>query len=133
MAQTERLKTFSKLLACKLTDEELLRYGGELGSVIQDIAEEEERQASLKQELKARLAGLEAKRTELATKIVRREELRDVEVQPERNYDASRYYEIRIDTGEVIKERPLSAEERQLGLEIEETDAVVQEMKLKGK
>jgi hypothetical protein len=132
MAQ-KLLKTFSKLLACKLTDEELLRYGGELGSVIQDIAEEEDRQASLKQELKARLAGLEAKRTELATKLVRREELRDVEVQPERNYDANRYYEIRMDTGEIIKERPLSAEERQIGLKIEETDAVVREMNLKGK
>jgi hypothetical protein len=124
MAQTELLKTFSKLLACKLTDDELLRYGGELGSVIQDIAEEEDRQASLKQELKARLAGLEAKRTELATKLVRREELRDVEVQPERNYSASRYYEVRLDTGEVIRERPLSAEERQMGLEIEDQTTV---------
>ena len=124
MAQTELLKPYTKLLACKLTDDELLRYGGELGSVIQDIAEEEERQASLKQELKARLAGLEDKRTELATKLVRREELRDVDVQPERNYAAGRYYEIRMDNGEIIKERSLTAEERQIGLQIEDQTTI---------
>ena len=107
------LKSYVRLMPCKLKDTELLRYGGELGEVIQDIAAEEDNQLGLRQEMKARLAVLEARRTDLATKITRKEELRDVEIQTERDYTAGTYSEIRTDTGEVIKERPLTPEERQ--------------------
>ena len=115
-ANVEYLKPFSKLLPCKLSNEELLERGQQLGAVTQDIADEEARQVSIKQELKARLTELESQRMQLATQITRREEMREVEIVPERDYTLAKYYEIRQDTGEVVKERPLTPEERQLGL-----------------
>lgn len=114
----KKLKIRTNLLPCKLNNTELLEYGNELGSVIQDIAAEEDRQISLKQELKARLTTLEAQRTALATKITRKEELRDVEIQPSLNFTAGVYREVRLDTSEVIKERPLTDDERQEKLDL---------------
>lgn len=108
-----KLTIRTKLLPCKLTDEELLKYGGELGAVIQDVTAEEDQQTSLKQDMKARLTSLEAERTALATKITRQEELRNVEVQPAIDFKKGVYQEVRIDTGELIFERPVTDEERQ--------------------
>lgn len=112
----ESLERFTKLLPVTLTPEEIQAAGRELGRTVLDMADEEAQQDSMKKEMKARLGVLEAKRSELATKITRGTELREVEVEPQRDYGEAKYFEIRLDTGEVIKERPLSAEERQLGL-----------------
>ena len=113
------LKPITKFLPCKLTDQELLDYGAELGSTIQDISAEEARQTSMKTELKARMTALEAKSAELSTKITRQEELRDVKVEPRLDFKAGIYREVRTDTGEVIRERPITDDERQEELEID--------------
>lgn len=114
------LKVRTKLLPCKLNDEELLKYGSELGAVIQDVTAEEDQQISLKQDMKARLTSLEAERTALATKITRQEELRNVEVQPAIDFNKGVYREIRVDTGELIFERPVTDEERQEYIQFDE-------------
>lgn len=116
--KVKNLNRFTKLLPCKLTNDELLNYGNELGSIIQDITTEEDRQVGLKQELKARLAGLESRRTGLATKVTRKEEVRDVEVEVELDFVNDMYREIRLDTGEVITERPITELERQESMDL---------------
>lgn len=114
-----KLEPRTRLLRCKLTRDELLKYGGELAQARQDIVTEEALQASMKSELKARTIALEAKSLELSTKIARGEELRDVKVEPRLDFKAGTYYEIRPDTGEKISQRPITHDERQENLEFE--------------
>lgn len=118
----KNLKTITKLLPCKLTDEELLGYGNDLATVIQDMATEEDRQVSLKQELKARLTDLESRRSVLSNKITRKEEVRDVEVEPSLDFDIGAYRETRTDTGEMIFERPINEHEQQEQIELTGTE-----------
>jgi hypothetical protein len=118
MEEIKVQKKFTKLLPCKLTHDELLQYGNDLGSVIQDMQTEEDKQTSLKTELKARLATLESQKTELATKITRKEELRDIEVESRLNFASGTYQEIRLDTDEIVSERPLLPEEQQENIDL---------------
>lgn len=112
-----KLEPRTRLLRCKLTKEELLEYGGELAQSRQDIVTEEALQASMKQQLKSRLAAFEATSSELSTKVARGEELRDVKVEPRLDFKVGEYYEVRTDTGEEISQRPITEEERQENLE----------------
>jgi len=117
-----KLDPVKKSLSCKLSQEELLEAGSKLASTIQDIAAEEDKQQSIKSEMKAKLAELEAKRTQLAIRVQRKEEFRMVEVEREFDFEAGMYRETRSDTGEVILEREITEEERQEKLIIDDID-----------
>ncbi len=110
------LKRYMATLDCELTEKQVLGYGRELAQINQEIAAEEDRQTSLKQELKARIAGLEARRTEISAKVNRGKELREVQIEVMADFKAGTATEIRTDTGEVLRERPLREEEKQPGL-----------------
>jgi len=111
-ARVERSRS-TEVLDCKLTEDEILKYGRDLASVQQDLIDEEKRQEGLKQEMKSRLATLSSKSTELTTKVNRGRELRPVQVESVRDYGTRMYTQVCLDTGEIIKERPLTAEELQ--------------------
>lgn len=103
----------------KLTDEELLKVGRELAGTTQDIATEEKRQADVKAGMKARLAELDARRTQLAMNISRREQDRDVRVDVYMDFQRGIVQEIREDTGETVHTRQMTDTERQAELPIE--------------
>ena len=111
-----KVSNSNEFLPCKLTNEELLDYGDQMARVQQDINAEEDRQKSAKEELKSRMAKLESQRSELANKVARKEEYRDVEVETTINYEAETYSKIRLDTGEVLFQREITEEERQMEL-----------------
>lgn len=115
-SKIRKLRETTELLPCRLTNEELLVYGNDLGATIQDIAAEVDRQESVKREMKSRMSKLEATRTELASKITRKEEYRDIKVEIILDFEADKYKKIRLDTGEVTFERPINDEERQESL-----------------
>ena len=108
---TERTTTM--VLACLLTANELREAGHDLATVVQDIAGEVDRQVDIKAQMKARLAELEAKKSQLAIKVSRREEHRDVEVTIATCYDDGVEIRTRTDSGEVISTRALRDDERQ--------------------
>lgn len=114
--KTTSTKITSRNLPVKLTPDELLRIGGELAEAVQDIDAEEDRQGDLKAGMKARLAELEARRTQLAVKIARQEEYRDVRVTIHYDHQRGIVEEIRDDLGEVITTRQMTDSERQLML-----------------
>lgn len=114
-----RLEPRTTLLRCKLTRDELIKFGGELAQSLQDIVTEVALQASMKQSMKAALASLEAKSSELSTKVARGEEYRHVKVKPQLDFNTGEYCEIRTDTGEKINRRQITDEERQEKLEFE--------------
>jgi len=113
------LRRYTATLDCELTDKEILAYGRELASVNQEVADEEDRQNSLKQELKARIAGLEARRTEISAKVNRGKELREVQIEVLADFKLDMATEVRTDTGEIYRERPLRDEEKRPGLLME--------------
>lgn len=110
------LRTQTRSLPCKLTDDEVRNAGGELAAVVQDIAAEEERQTDVKAQMKARLTELQSRQTQLAIKVSRREEFREAKVEYEINDGADIVTERRLDTGEVMTIRPARDDEHQLAL-----------------
>lgn len=116
-------RTVVRSLACVLRDEELLKKGGDLATAVQDIATEENRQADIKASMKARLAEIEARRTQLAIAVSRKEEHRDVEVDIWHDYQRLVVQEIRRDTGEITGTRVMSESERQQNLPMETVKA----------
>lgn len=113
-------RTVVRSLPCRLTDEELLKKGGELAATVQDISSEESRQQDIKSQLKAKLTELEARRCNLAITVSRKEEHRDVEVDIYHDYQRAVVEDVRRDTGEVVSRRVMQDEERQRGLPLSE-------------
>lgn len=113
-------RTVVRSLPCRLTDEELLKKGADLATAVQDIATEEGRQVDLKATMKAKLAEIEARRTQLAIAVSRKEEHRDVEVDIYHDYQRAVVEDVRRDTGEVVSRRVMQDEERQRGLPLSE-------------
>lgn len=112
-------RTVVRSLPCVLTDEELLKKGGDLATAVQDIGTEENRQVDMKASMKAKLAEIEARRTQLAIAVSRKEEHRDVEVDIWHDYQRAVVQEIRRDTGEILGTRVMSDSERQQHLPME--------------
>lgn len=116
MSSTKLHRTIVRSLPCRLTDDELLKKGGELATAVQDIASEESRQADVKASMKAKLAEIDARRTQLAIAVSRKEEHRDVEVDIYHDYQRLVVQDVRRDTGEVTSTRVMSEAERQQAL-----------------
>jgi hypothetical protein len=117
----EVLRTYTATKPCRLTDDERRTYGINLAHILETIDDEIAKHESVKREMKASLADLEAQRMMLATKVRRGEELREVEIEVCAS-DDGRVQEIRKDTGEIIVTRAPSDEERQLRLRLPATD-----------
>lgn len=103
-------------LLCKLTLDELRAAGDELARAVQDIGAETDRQTEIKAQMKARLSELEARKTQLAIKVSRREEYRDVQVHVIHDYARGVVTSQRQDTCEFFHERPMEEHERQAAL-----------------
>ena len=103
----------------RLTADELLKYGEELATIIQDIGDEESRQTRQKATMKARLAELDSRRTQVANKVRRREEYRDVKVLVYYDHSRGIVQETCEDTGEIVTTRQMTDAERQIALPIE--------------
>lgn len=110
------IKTSTRKLACKLTDDELRSKGDELAVTCQEIKNQETKDKQIRDQLKMELSALQSKQGSLALIISRREDYRDVEVTTEyiETGDAQgQVMEKRTDTGEVIIIRPPMDSERQ--------------------
>lgn len=113
---SEVLRKYTEHLTCKLTPDEQRAKGEQLARVIGDVANEDARQVMLKQDMKSRLAALEAKRDQLAAEVSRCEELREIEIEERIDFTVGKVYKTRLDTGVSIHERPVRDEERQMEL-----------------
>lgn len=112
------LRTETRNLACKLTDDQLITKANELANVVQSIEAEKARQESVKAELNATMRELTSRQTRLAQIVSRREEYRDVKVKVEW-HENDIVNEIREDTNEMILTRPARDDERQQEMKLE--------------
>lgn len=113
------LKSLTRNLPCRLTDDELRQRGDSLAEVVQELHAEDDRQADVKAQMKARLTELEAKQTRYAIVISRREEYRDVECDLFADTVRGTVDIVRRDTGDTIETRPITEDERQRALPLE--------------
>lgn len=118
MSERFRFVKVVKNLPCKLTESELKDFGRRLAVKCEDINAEESRQKDHKSEMKARLDGMESERAQLAIVVRRQEEQRDVECDETFDYEAGKVFITRNDTGEEIRNRPMTTEERQQPLPV---------------
>jgi len=105
--------TNTRTLKCKLSDEDLLKTGTDLARSLDEIAELEDELESIKASFKGKLTALEAKATSLKNIVRDKCDYRKVDC--EQVYDNALGFvtETRLDTGEIIEQRKMTAEERQ--------------------
>lgn len=118
IAELKVAKTTTRTLPVKLSQDELRERGDTLASVIQDLNTEQKRQTDQKAQMKAKLSELEARQTQLAIMISRREEDREVVIDVWHDFERGTVSEVRRDTGEELHSRHMTDEERQRSLPI---------------
>jgi hypothetical protein len=96
-----------------LTPEERAAIASDLADCIEDIGTEQAEQDAEKAEMKQRLAILEARKRNLAQTYRRGVAARQIEVQVQADFREGVARYVRVDTGEVVEQRPLTDAERQ--------------------
>lgn len=112
------MKVEQQLLATKLEPEEFTAKARALAETHEKLALEREQQKETRADMKKRIEELEQKRNSLARVVQRGKEERLVDVEIQALDDQGIARTVRLDTGEVVEERPLAAGERQLGLSL---------------
>ncbi len=103
-------------LPCKLTNDEVRRKGEELAlerKKHREVADEAKASAA---RFKADLKAIDEKIDDLAEQVRSRRETREVEVIERKDMDIAMVETIRVDTGEVIRSRAMTLNERQIHL-----------------
>lgn len=107
-------------LRCNLTDEELLETGKQLARANAQRAEAESHKKEIDSQLKADIEKHASRALSLSVLLNNGYEYRNVECQQVKDFAAGTVTVIRNDTGEIVLERPLTADERQAALPIGE-------------
>ncbi len=108
-----------KYLKYTFTEDEIKELGRSLAKVFSDHSEAEGRLKSVSIQVKAEITALEGTMTMMSEKIRSGYEHRNIECKKEFDYKAGYVIVTRLDTGEVIEERPMDAEETQRKLELQ--------------
>lgn len=108
-----RVKKSKEYLKCEFTEKEILEFGGELARKHSEINELEDQKKRIVSDLKAKSEAADAEASILARKIQNKNEYRDVECQEVYNYVEKTVTIVRVDTGEIVKTRPMNENEKQ--------------------
>ena len=103
-------------LKCQLTEKEKTELSAQIAKAISDRASAEAKLKEVSASIKAQIAQLDAEISEKALQINNGYEYRNVECRMDKDYRLGSVTITRLDTGEVIRERPMTAEERQMEL-----------------
>ncbi len=104
------------LLPCRVTDAELTGLANDMAGLLSAIDGAEERGRSDRAALKAELEALHEKLNLIARQVRSRTIEREVDVDDMPDYPRNKVCRVRQDTGEVISERDMRPDERQLSL-----------------
>lgn len=115
-ARTERRTIDTRSLRCILTRDERLERADAMAKAQQDFEAEEETQKEIKAGLKAKLEGLDARRSELARIVASNAEYRQTDVEVIYDFITTTVTDVRMGTGETIGTRRMTEAERQMPL-----------------
>lgn len=118
------LSSFTELMPVRLSDMELLVAGAKLAEAEREARDQEKSAQTIKADLNAKKKAADEKLADLAAIVRNKSESRQTLVQVEMDPKDGRYcWEIRTDTGEVIRRRPLQDNERQRTLPLDDKAA----------
>jgi hypothetical protein len=117
-------------LRCDLTPAELQQKSMMLAEAINEHARVKAEASVRAKQFKDKLGGIQDEITELVEAIRHRSEERDVETNEIRDFDTNAVQTVRLDTHEVVSERPMESNERQQELELD-TKAKTEELRSK--
>jgi hypothetical protein len=115
--------SIKETLKVPLTDADYKEYAIRIGQVGTEITQAEDGLAAVKSQFKARIDAATAKRNEYSAIINAGCEYKPVECHLIKDYQANAIVVVRLDTGEVVRERTMSIEERQRGLFVAEPES----------
>lgn len=104
---------FKRALRVTLTPEEIQSKAGELADLMVEYSETESKRKADAASYSARLKSLDTQAQDIAQVIKAGEEERQVECEERRNFETSQIQIIRLDTGALVSERTMTAEEKQ--------------------
>lgn len=108
-----QIRSETQQLKVKLRDYDLVVKARELAQVLEQLDEQGAHEALARAEWKQERARLEKRRSELAQVVREGHEVREIPVAIHADWQTMTAVEIRKDTGEVVNERALTAEERE--------------------
>jgi hypothetical protein len=120
----------TKELECQLTAEEIRNLGVALANAIGELDSLDQEKATFMADLKSRRKDARAKMKLLAEKIRTGSEMRLVECRIEKDFLANAVRTYRLDTGELVEERAMTPEERQMMLVPETEPAGTRQIEL---
>lgn len=120
----ELRRDIRKELTCTLDDSELAKYGRELSGRLSDLASIELEKKEAADNFKSRMSKIDKAIGEIQRKLHDGSEERVIECEQVLSFDTATVTIIRKDTGEVVEERPMTDEERQmpLGMDLDDAD-----------
>jgi hypothetical protein len=103
----------------KLTEMELLEFGQRMASAEAALRDHALHEKKIKDDLKATKSRLDAELDYLSSCVRQKAEPRDIEIQIEQDSrDRRKVHEVRMDTCEVVRTRPIRSDEVQAELEL---------------
>lgn len=109
-----KVKRVADSLPCKLTDEERLEFADNLAEASQAVESAENAKKSAMKQHNYEIQLAQTRRDRLANIVASKTEYRDVTVEERWDWNADKFTRTRTDTGEIVMERRLTDDERQL-------------------
>lgn len=113
-------KKVTKSLPCKLTEEEVLKYGREMARALSERDRIQSELDGIKSEYKAKISEQTALIEKFSVRVHSGIESRDVECEETKNWTKINVEVKRLDTGSVIESRPMREDEKQMEMITEE-------------
>ena len=124
--EAEKTKEYLK---CELTEEEIKELGAGLARKYSEITDLEDQKKALASDFKSQIDSATALASTMARKIQNGYEFRNVDCEIRKDYIDTTVRLIRLDTGEIVKERPMEPNELQGKLFNQEIEEIETEMK----
>lgn len=114
--ESKKTEVIKEVLPVKLTDAERLERADDLANAVQAVEDAKRHKKIVTRDASAKVDTAEAQRADLADVVASGREYREVIVHRVLNYEDGTVMEIRTDTGETIRSRNMTDEERQATL-----------------
>lgn len=111
-----REEVWTETLRCDLSEAEVRDRADQAARAFGEAAESEDELTGIATEMRGQIKRLRAQVGELLRAVREAAEYRPVDCVERRNESEAKVEVIRVDTGEIVRSRPFTPDERQLGL-----------------
>ena len=107
-----------ELLKCFLTEAELRTQADTMAQSLSQIQSLESDLKSLRKQIESDIAAAEGALNSAVEKFRSGWEMRSIDCEIRKDFETNTVLTVRLDTGEIIRQRAMTAEERQMALEL---------------